>query len=86
MFLKLSAVDNRAPIYSKERIPTMPPHEILVEQKRAGSADYRPTLNFGQRVTSHRNIQMQNQKMFERLVNAPSDYSLDKMRKREEDQ
>jgi hypothetical protein len=84
MFLKLSAVDNRAPIYSKERIPTMPPHEILVEQKRGGSADYRPTLNFRQRVTSHQNIQMQNQKMFERLLNAPSDYSLEKMKKREE--
>ena len=31
MFLKLNAVDKRAPIFSKETIPTMPPHEILVE-------------------------------------------------------
>jgi hypothetical protein len=56
LFLKLNAVDNRAPIYSKETIPTMPPHQILVEEKRAGSEEFKPSLNYRQRVNSHRNI------------------------------
>ena len=56
MYLKLSAVDRRTPIYSKETIPTMPPHSILVQEKPAAPSEFRPTLNFQQRVRSHQHI------------------------------